>query len=81
MPLPVSSACDVPDDVSVLGYDDNPVSALLTPPLSSYRWPTDLLISSVVERTLRAVDEGKRSRRKVLIPEPQIRDSVAPPRA
>ncbi len=71
----------VPDDVSVLGYDDNPVSALLTPALSSYRWPTDLLISSVVERTLRAVDEGKRSRRKVLIPEPQIRDSVAPPRA
>ena len=34
----------VPGDVSVLGSDDNQVSALLTPPLAGYRWPFDDLI-------------------------------------
>jgi LacI family transcriptional regulator len=70
----------VPDDVSVLGYDDHPVSRLLTPPLSSFRWPVELLVSSVVERTVRAIDDDKRSRRKVLTPAAQLRGSIAPPR-
>lgn len=48
----------IPGDVSVLGFDDDPVSGLLTPALSSYRWPIDLLVSSVVERTVRAVEEA-----------------------
>lgn len=71
----------VPDDVSVLGYDDHPVSRLLTPPLSTYRWPVDELVDSVVERTVRAIDDGKRSRRKVLTPTSQPRGSVARPPA
>ncbi|MCW2528389.1 MAG: LacI family transcriptional regulator [Pseudonocardiales bacterium] len=73
-------ALSVPDDVSVLGYDDHPVSRLLTPPLSSFRWPVDVLVSSVVERTVRAIDDDKRSRRKVLTPVAQLRGSIAPPR-
>jgi LacI family transcriptional regulator len=70
----------VPNDVSVLGFDDHPVSRLLTPPLSSYRWPVDELVAEVVQRTVRAVDDGKRSKRKVLTATPQMRLSVAPPR-
>jgi LacI family transcriptional regulator len=69
----------VPEDVSVLGYDDRPVSRVLTPPLSTFRWPVDELVETVVQRTVRAVDEGKRSRRKVLRPEPVHRGSVGPP--
>jgi LacI family transcriptional regulator len=69
----------VPDDISVLGFDDHPVSRLLTPPLSSYRWPVDELVTAVVQRTVRAVDESKRSKRKVLTATPQMRGSVAPP--
>ena len=69
----------VPDDVSVLGYDDHPVSSLLTPPLSSFRWPVDVLVSSVVERTVRAIDDDKRSRRKVLVPSAQLRASIGRP--
>ncbi|RAG82623.1 LacI family transcriptional regulator [Streptacidiphilus pinicola] len=69
----------VPDDVSVLGYDDQPLSRLLTPPLSSYRWPVDELLDLVVERTVKAVEEGKRSRRKVLAPVVQLRGSIAGP--
>jgi LacI family transcriptional regulator len=69
----------IPDDVSVLGYDDRPVSRVLTPPLSTFHWPIDELVETVVQRTIRAVDEGKRSRRKVLRPEPVPRGSVGPP--
>jgi LacI family transcriptional regulator len=71
----------IPDDVSVLGYDDHPVARLLTPPLSNFRWPVDLLVSYAVERTVRAIDENKRSRRKVLTPVAQPRASIgAPPK-
>lgn len=70
----------IPDDVSVLGYDDHPVSRLLTPPLSNFRWPVDLLVTYAVERTVRAIDEDKRSRRKLLTPVAQPRGSIAAPR-
>ena len=66
-------------ELSVLGFDDHQVSKLLTPPLSSYRWPVDELVTAVVHRTLRAVDDGKHSRRKVLTFTPQIRGSVTRP--
>jgi LacI family transcriptional regulator len=71
---------DVPADVSVLGYDDHPVSRMLTPPLSSYRWPIDVLVTAIVERTVRAIDDGKHTRRKVLEPTAQPRGSIAAPR-
>lgn len=70
----------IPDDVSVLGYDDDPVSRLLTPPLSNFRWPVDDLVAHAVERTVRAIDEDKRSRRKLLTPVAQPRGSIAAPR-
>lgn len=69
----------IPDDVSVLGYDDDPVSRLLTPPLSNFRWPVDVLVNHTVERTVRAIDEDRRSRRKLLTPVAQPRGSVARP--
>lgn len=69
----------IPDDISVLGYDDNPVSQLLTPPLSNYRWPVDSVVAHAVERTVRAIDTDKRSRRKLVTPVAQPRGSVGPP--
>lgn len=66
----------IPDDVSVLGFDDHQLSRLLTPQMSTFRWPVDELVSSVVERTVRAIDDDKRSRRKVLTPVVQRRGSV-----
>ena len=71
----------IPDDVSVLGYDDHPVSRLLTPPLSNYRWPVDELVRHAVERTVRAIEDDKRSRRKLLTPVEQVRGSVGPARS
>jgi len=69
----------IPDDVSVLGYDDHPMSRLLSPPLSTYHWDVSELVESVVERVIKAIDTGRRSRRKVLTPEPRPRGSVGPP--
>lgn len=71
---------EVPGDISVLGSDDNPVSALLTPPLAGYRWPFDTLISSVVDLTLQSLETGERGSRRVLRATPVAGGSVAPPR-
>lgn len=68
----------IPGDVSVLGYDDLPVSRLLSPPLASFRWPVDDLVAHAVERTVRAVEQDKRSRRRTITPAPQWRASVGP---
>jgi LacI family transcriptional regulator len=69
----------VPADISVIGYDDLPVSRLLHPPLSTYRWPVADLVEAVVARTVQAIDDGRSSRRKVLRPERIERGSVGPP--
>ncbi len=70
---------EVPADVSVLGYDDRPVSRVLTPPLSSFHWPIEELVETVVAQTVRAVDESRSSRRKVLRPVLAKRGSIGPP--
>jgi LacI family transcriptional regulator len=67
----------VPDDVSVIGFDDHKVSRLLTPPLTSYRWPFDEIVDEVTSRTIKAIESGKRTRKKTVAPEIQLRDSVA----
>jgi LacI family transcriptional regulator len=69
----------IPDDVSVVGYDDTPVSRLLRPALTTYRWPMDELVEAVVGRTLKAVEGRGRSRKLVISPTPVPRDSTAAP--
>jgi LacI family transcriptional regulator len=71
---------DIPGDVSLLGSDDNQVSALLTPPLAGFHWPFDDLISSVVDLTLQSLESGARGGRRVLTATPTPGGSVAPPR-
>ena len=34
----------IPDEVSVCGYDDHPMSALLTPPLTTMDWNIDGIV-------------------------------------
>ena len=71
----------VPEDLSVIGFDDHQLSQLLTPPLTSYRWPFDDIVAEVTSRTIKAIESGKRSRKKVFQPQIQDRGSIAgPPR-
>jgi LacI family transcriptional regulator len=68
----------IPDQLSLLGYDDQPSSQLLTPALSSYQWPLDELVAGVVDRVGTAIDGPRRIRRTTVTPTPMMRDSVGP---
>ncbi|WP_344231282.1 LacI family DNA-binding transcriptional regulator [Kribbella hippodromi] len=69
----------IPDDLSLLGYDDQPMSQLLTPPLSTFHWPLDALVGHVVARVTSAIDTNRRVRRTTLTPALIERGSVAAP--
>jgi LacI family transcriptional regulator len=69
----------VPEDISLLGYDDQPMSQLLTPPLSTFHWPLDDLVKDVVARVTSAVDTNRRVRRTTITPTLIERGSVAAP--
>jgi LacI family transcriptional regulator len=83
MAFGVYAACQelgivVPDELSLLGYDDQPMSQLLSPPLSTFRWPLDELVADVVARVTSAVDTNSRLRRTMVGPLLIERGSVAP---
>jgi LacI family transcriptional regulator len=69
----------IPDDLSLLGYDDQPMSQLLSPPLSTFHWPLDELVADVVARVTSAVDTNRRVRRTTVEPTLIERGSVAAP--
>jgi LacI family transcriptional regulator len=69
----------IPNDVSVIGYDDTPVSRLLRPALTTYRWPMGELVEAVVSRTVKAIEGRGRSRKLVISPTPVPRASAGPP--
>lgn len=70
----------IPDDLSIVGFDDIEEAARLSPPLTTIRQPIE-------EKGLAAVrlifdDEGQRGGRSVLMPlELVVRGTTAPPRA
>jgi len=50
----------VPAHVSVLGYDDNQMSRLLSPPLSTFRWDVERIVAAAVPRVLSAAEDAAR---------------------
>ncbi|MBV9425061.1 MAG: LacI family DNA-binding transcriptional regulator [Solirubrobacterales bacterium] len=68
----------IPTDLSVIGYDNHPISALLAPPLTSFDWDQDKLVEAAVGMVLAAID-GRRIRRSRIVIEPavRLRDSTA----
>lgn len=69
----------IPDDLSVIGYDDRPVSRLLEPPLTTFAWPLEEIVERVIEQTTSAIEQGTRGHRTVLVATRRLRDSVGPP--
>ena len=55
----------VPEDVSVAGFDNHPMSALLTPPLTSVDWDIEGIVHSAVRVMIGAI-EGKQRRRRIV---------------
>jgi LacI family transcriptional regulator len=66
----------IPQDLSVIGYDDHPVSILLAPPLTSFSWDTERLVEVAVGMVLAAIDGHPRRRRRVVI-EPDLRERAS----
>jgi LacI family transcriptional regulator len=84
MAFGVYAACNelgirLPEELSLLGYDDQPLSQLLCPPLSTFHWPLDELVADVVARVTSAVDTNRRVRRTTVEPTLIERGSVAAP--
>jgi DNA-binding LacI/PurR family transcriptional regulator len=46
----------VPEDVSVVGFDDTPLSAYVTPPLTTVRQPFDAMAASGLRRLVHAIE-------------------------
>ncbi|RKS71658.1 LacI family transcriptional regulator [Actinomadura pelletieri DSM 43383] len=71
---------DVPGDIAVCGYDDHPMSALLTPPLTTVDWDIDGIVESAVQLVVDVIDGeidgGPRERRVVRKPSLRVRAST-----
>jgi DNA-binding LacI/PurR family transcriptional regulator len=70
----------VPDDVSVVGFDDIPEAGYLTPPLTTIRQPFDTIGRRGLEALLSQIAPGRADDRQVVIePELVVRESTAAP--
>jgi LacI family transcriptional regulator len=75
-----AAGCRVPDDLSVVGFDDVELAAWTDPPLTTVRQPTDALGRWAVERlTSSPTPSSERGERVVLEPTLVVRASTAAP--
>jgi DNA-binding LacI/PurR family transcriptional regulator len=70
----------VPDDVSVVGFDDIPEAPYFTPPLTTVRQPFGEMGRLALELLVGEMERGTRSAERVVIaPELVVRASTAGP--
>lgn len=67
----------VPAQVSVIGFDDIPTAAWLSPALSSVKDPVSGMMNEVIDRLIAMLDGGYLSQDNLFTSTLQIRDSVA----
>jgi DNA-binding LacI/PurR family transcriptional regulator len=69
----------VPDDVSVIGYDDLPICQYLDPPLASVRQPSQGLGQLLAQLVVTAIERKEFSSQEMLVPAALVvRASVSP---
>jgi LacI family transcriptional regulator len=66
----------IPADVSIVGYDDHPVSGLLTPALTTFDWDLGGIITSATQLIVNAIEGNPRRRRIVKPPTLRQREST-----
>jgi LacI family transcriptional regulator len=71
----------VPQDVSVVGHDDRPISRYCNVPLTSVSHPVETIAQSVVDLLLERIngDSQAKCRTKIIQSELVVRDSTCPP--
>ncbi len=70
----------VPDDVSVIGFDDLPEARFFSPPLTTVRQDFDLVGRIAVEALIRQIEGARAAETPSLTPELVVRASTAVPR-
>jgi LacI family transcriptional regulator len=68
----------IPEDVSVAGYDDHPISRLLAPPLTSIGWDVDLIAVTACGFLLDALGDDPGPQSETLTPVMRTRRSTGP---
>ncbi len=72
----------IPEDVSLVGYNDVPLVARLDPPLTTVYVPAAEFGRAAAEILFEQLDSGASSRRRIVFePWLVVRGSTAPPRA
>ena len=66
----------IPGQLSVIGYDNHPISALMSPPLTTFDWQSERLAEEAVEMVLAAIGERRLRRRRVVI-DPDLREGAS----
>jgi DNA-binding LacI/PurR family transcriptional regulator len=63
---------EIPREVSVIGYDHSPISALLAPPLTTFDWHSERLVDAAVGMVLATIIERRGRRRRRVVIEPDL---------
>lgn len=67
----------VPDDISICGYDDEPLASLISPGLTTIRKPLEQMSEEALKLLLEMLEGGSQSNRRILVaPKLIVRDSV-----
>jgi LacI family transcriptional regulator len=67
----------IPDDVSVVGFDDHPISRLLQPALTSTAWGVESVAASAIELLLAALGGSDVRQRRLVTPSLAVRASTS----
>ncbi|MDB5672685.1 MAG: LacI family DNA-binding transcriptional regulator [Alphaproteobacteria bacterium] len=70
----------VPEDLSVIGFDDTPIAAHIWPPLTTVRWPiVSMARAAALKLLASATDDGEVAEPSMFLSRLVKRSSVAPP--
>lgn len=69
----------IPEDVSIVGFDDTPMAARMWPPMTTVRLPIREMGREAAEALLRAVEDRGGGANRSFSPELMVRESTAAP--
>jgi len=75
------AGCNVPDDISVVGFDDTVEASITYPALTTVQQPLRLMGETAAREVIAAITDGSKDQQIVFTPQLIIRNSTGPARA